>query len=411
MKVCRLCRRYAAGGAGECAFDGGELLDAPLPPMAPGDSLGRYEVKKALAAGQTGVLLLCIDKGTEDHDEVVIKVYNRTAQPADARRAVLESVAALSTEGLQPLEDVFEHEDRLCSSQGLLEGSTLAATLPHSGPLEPSEAIALGRRLCEILTVVHESGLAHHDIRPGHLFIPEGASPSEALLFDLGSPSPAARLAPPEAYDDHPDPEKTDIYGLCVTLFVCLAGRSPFRTDTIEELSWLVHNAPPPPLRVVRKTGSVDPSLERLITWGMSKNPAARPSLEQMSKALLGMATGDHETVDRTLASADTTNRVERRRATRASSPPSRSPLPRFLTDSSTTLKFVKKIFHKNVLSPTGLTQGFYIEGEAIEQEVQMAAYEEALARRENLAAWGRLIVLLVIALALGGVTVWALMR
>lgn len=411
MKVCRLCRRYAAGGAGQCAFDGGELLDAPLPPMAPGDSLGRYEVKKALAAGQTGVLLLCVDKGTEDHDEVVVKVYNRTAKPIDARRAVLESVAALSTEGLHPIDDVFEFDDRLCSSQGLLEGSTLAATLPHSGPLEPMEAIALGRHLCEILTVVHESGLAHHDIRPGHLFIPEGASPSEALLFDLGSPSPAGRLAPPEVYDDNPDSTKSDIYGLCVTLFVCLAGRSPFRTDTIEELSWLVHNAPPPPLRVVRKTGSVDPSLERLVTWGMAKDPEDRPTLEQMSKALQGMATGDHETVDSALASADITSRVERRRTARSSASPSLSPLPRFLTDSSTTLKFVKKIFPRNVLKTTGFTQAFYIEGEAIEQEVQMAAYEEALARRENLAAWGRLLVLLVIALALGGFTVWALMR
>jgi len=412
MKVCRLCRRYAQGSAGQCAFDGGELLEAPVPPLAPGETMGRFEVKRALAAGQTGVLLLCLDKGKTEDQDVVIKVLNKLAAPVDARRAVLDSAAALHAEGLHPIDEVFEHDERLCIVQAVLTGTTLAAMLPNTGPLEPAEAVVLGRRLCEALTIIHESGLAHYDIRPGHLFVPEGSPSSEALLFDLGMPSPPGRLAPPERYDDAPDPVRSDIYGLCVTLYVALAGRSPFRTDSVEELSWLIHNAPPPPLRVVRKTGGVDPSLERLITWGMSKDPGDRPSLKKVREALEGMASGDHEAVDKALKdAADDTAKQVRRKSVRSSSVPMRSPVPRLGADTSATLKFVRKIFPKNMLKPTGVTHAFFVEGDEIEREVEMAAYEETLARRELLSAWYRLLTLLIIALALGGVTVWALMR
>jgi serine/threonine protein kinase len=527
MKVCRLCRRYASGAADQCTFDGGELLDAPVPPVAPGETIGPYTVKRALAAGQSGVLLLCsrevespatvepaappsateeapktaveeeppsatedapktatedapktatedtppsatedapktatedapatateeAPKTTEEEeatrtatgeatstaaaeapasaaeeeppaateeappDEVVVKVLNKAVGSIDARRPVLESAAALSMEGLQPILEVFEHGERLCVTQSLMQGSTLAALLPKLGPLDEADAVAIGRRLCEVLTVVHESGLAHLDLRPGHLFVPEGASPRDAVLFDLGAPSPPGRLTAPELFTGRtPSPQATDVYGLCVTLYVLLGGRSPFRTDDPEELSWLIRSAPPPPLRVVRRTGGVDPSLERLILWGMAKDPRDRPSLSRVATALTAIAEGDHETVDRVLErSAEATSKVQRSsRSSRPAFPSSRSPLPRFLSDTSATLRVVQKILPKGVLRSTGVTQGFFIEGEEMEREVAAAEAEDRLARHENLVAWLRLAALLAVALALGGLAVWAAMR
>lgn len=424
MKVCRLCRRYASGAADQCTYDGGELLEAPVPPVAPGESIGPYVVKRALAAGQSGVLLLCFEEeagegsgergairdrdrtGDVLEDLVVVKVLNKVAGSTDARRPVLESAAALSMPGLHPILEILEHGDRLCVVEALLQGTTLAASLPRSGPLDQPDALAIGRRLCDVLAVVHESGLSHLDVRPGHLFVPEGASVRDAVLLDLGSPSPPGRLSAPELFvGGPPNPEATDVYGLCVTLYVLLGGRSPFRTDDPEELSWLIRNTPPPPLRVVRRTGGVDPALERLILWGMSKDPRDRPSLARVGAALEALDAGDHEAIDRALdEAADQTSRVAR--ASRSSRPS----LPRFLSETSATLKFVERILPSRLKS-TGLTQGFYIAGEEMERDLAMAEAEERLARRDNLIAWLRLGALLTVALALGGFAVWMLMR
>lgn len=411
MKVCRLCRRYAAGGAERCAFDGGELHDAPVPPVAPGDVLGAYEVQRALAAGQTGVLLLC---RAEDEREVVVKILNPAGESVDGRRAVLDSVSALTMEGLQPIEEIFDHDERICLVQQPLDGVTLAVWLVEQGPLSSEQAIALGRRLCQVLTVVHETGLVHLDIRPGHLFVPEGSPPDEAVLLDLGVPSPPGRLAPPELYEGRPDPEKTDVYGLCVTLFVTLAGRSPFRADTADELAWLVRNAPPPPLRVIRKEGTVDPSLERLMTWGMVKDAAQRPTLAQVTEVLEALGEDDHEAVERGLAEAVERPSAEPRPSESSSEPTERRrvrrrPPPAAADDDNPTMRIVRKILPASMLPSTGVTQAFFVEGEELEREMVRAAREEAVARQENAAAWLRLITLLLIALLLGGVTVWAL--
>lgn len=412
MKVCRLCRRYAAGGAETCAFDGGELLEGPVPPFAPGDSLGDYSVKRALFAGQTGVVLECLAEG-EDEESVLIKVFNQMAGGAEARRKVLESAAALTMDGLHPVEELFEYEGRLCGVMEQLEGATLASSLKQEGPMEPKIAVELGQRLCETLLVVHESGLAHYDIRPGHLFVRDGETPGDVVLLDLGSPSPPGRLGAPERFDNKAHATKTDIYGVCVTLYVALAGRSPFRTDAVDELTWLVHNAPAPPLRVIRKTGSVDPALERLIIWGMAKDPLERPTLEQLTEAFAGLAEGDYEQVETILGQAEAAKKeAEKQREeerARARMAVMRSPRPAFLDDDNPTMRMVRKILPASMLKSTGLTQSFFVDGEQMEREVAQLAFEEAQARRENLSAWIRLITLLLIALVLGGVTVWAL--
>lgn len=76
-------------------------------------------------------------------------------------------------------------------------------------------------------------------------------------------------------------------------------------------------------------------------------------------------------------------------------------------SDDGPTLRMVNRLLPNSLLKSTGLTQAFFRDGKIIEREAE----QEALERRENIAAWLRLITLLLIALILGGLTVWALTR
>jgi hypothetical protein len=166
-------------------------------------------------------------------------------------------------------------------------------------------------------------------------------------------------------------------------------------------------------LRVIRKTGSIDPSLEQLIIWGMAKDPLERPSLEQLGEALDGLASEQFDRVSKVLAQAESLKReaarARQQERAKARAAVRRSPRPTLLDDDNPTMRMVKKILPASMLKSTGLTQSFFIDGEQMEREVAQLAYEESLARRENFSAWLRLLTLLLIAVVLGGVTVWAL--
>jgi serine/threonine protein kinase len=423
MKVCRLCRHYAAGAMDACPRDGGELVEGPLPPVAPGEHVGPYVVGRAIAAGQSGVLLEVKDEADDDATSggLLLKLLNPVADPVDARRPVLEAMVGIAVPGVQPLLEVREEKGRICLVQTALPGTSLAVRLKREGPLNRDETLALGQRLCAILKEVYGLDLHHHDLRPGHLIVPDSGNVRDAVLIDLGSPSPPGPMAAPELHQGLGGTEATDVYGLCVTLYAALAGRSPFRADSPQELAWMVRDAPPPPLKVVRPKDPADPSLERLIMWGLSKDPRDRPGLARVAAVLDALAAGDTEKATLELEDAPATALPPRPApppdaAAVDEAPPELSAVAAALAeqgrdDDNPTMRIVRKILPRSLLGSTGLTQSFFVKGEEMEREVVRAEQEESRARRENLTAWIRLVTLLAFAVFIGGVTVWALTR
>ena len=424
MKVCRLCRHYAPGVKELCPRDGGELVEGPVPIVAPGESIGPYKVGRAMAAGQSGVLLEVRDEDDDaDAEGLIAKILNPMAGPVDARRPVLETVVGLDLDGVHPLLELREEKDRICLIQSVVPGNSFAVRCKKDGPLDAAQTVELGKRLCQTVANIHEAGLQHHDIRPGHLLIPDGSPLSKAELLDLGSPSPPGPMSAPELHQGLGGTAPTDVYGVCVTLYVALAGRSPFRADSPEELSWMVRSAPPPPLKVVREGEGVEPALEQLIMWGLSKDPRDRPSVEKVATVLGALEEGAAEKIEEELEGAPKTALPPRPEPPPAAQPVDEAPPElsavaaalrernRSSDDENPTMRIVRKIVPKSILKSTGLTQSFFIEGDEMEREVARFEAEEALARRENILVWMRLITILLIAGLLVGLTVWGLTR
>jgi serine/threonine protein kinase len=353
--------------------------------------VGSYVLDEAFALGQTGTLFL--GHQTDDGPRLLLKVLSHVDAAVDARRALLESVGSLELPGVQPIRAVVEHDGRLVVAKLFQPGRTLAAHLFAQGPLSAGETVALGRRLCRTLHHIHQSGLAHHDVRPGHLFIAEGGTPTDALLMDLGLPSPAGPLAAPEMGEEQTDATAIDVYGVCATMaFALVSPVGEASVHTTPSAQELLHQLPEP-----------DSFLAQLLRWGLAEDPWNRPPVSELTMILDAMAEGNDKRVARALSRAE--GYVVPPPA--ASPPPGPPPSSEQEGGVTATLRLVKKALSRG--RETGLTQPFFAAGDRLEKEFAEMEREEALAQRELKAARGRLLALVGTAVVLGVSVLWAL--
>jgi serine/threonine-protein kinase len=121
----------------------------------------------------------------------------------------------------------------------LVEGQSLRSLLQHEAPLPPARAIAIVRRLCDVLAYLHEQGVAHRDVKPENVLI----RPDDGIvLIDLGlSHDRAARritwgrmagfgtpdYMPPERVAGKRGDARSDVYAVGLVLHEMLTGRLP----------------------------------------------------------------------------------------------------------------------------------------------------------------------------------------
>jgi serine/threonine protein kinase len=226
--------------------------------LAPGRTVGRYEILEVLGQGGFGITYRVRD--TQLDREVALKEY---LPPALAVRQDGASVLPRSTavaddfswgrerfvaEGrtLAKLHDapsivkVFDFVETNGTSYMVMElvrGGTLEDRVKAGGPLSKAEVDALLVPLLDGLGQVHEAGYLHRDIKPGNVLLNEAGMPT---LIDFG----AARLAvagrsstmtaiftpgyaAPEQFATGKQGPWTDIYGLAATLHHAVTGKAP----------------------------------------------------------------------------------------------------------------------------------------------------------------------------------------
>jgi serine/threonine protein kinase/dephospho-CoA kinase len=172
-----------------------------------------------------------------------------------------------------------------------LYGRSLDARMRQTVPPTREELRRWFEQACDALSVIHEAGVVHRDLKPDNIWISEPkAGKSSAKLLDFGIskvkggtsltspgmiPGTALYLAPERLSGSSDDP-RSDIYAMGVILHEVLSGRPPFDADTIQGLYKMILMDPPPPIRP--KAGlTVSRKMERLILDCLAKDPEARP--------------------------------------------------------------------------------------------------------------------------------------
>jgi serine/threonine-protein kinase len=178
-----------------------------------------------------------------------------------------------------------------------LDGEDLARWLQSKGPIPIDLAIEFVLQACEAMADAHSLGIVHRDLKPSNLFCirrSDGLLAIKVLDFGISKISagvfgPAMDMTQTGAVMGSPlymSPEqmrsarsvdaRSDIWAIGVILYELLAGRLPFRGETLPEVCMSISTQPTPSIRAVRP--DVPPGLEMVIATCLKKDRRDRYS-------------------------------------------------------------------------------------------------------------------------------------
>jgi serine/threonine protein kinase len=182
-------------------------------------------------------------------------------------------------------------------------GDVLAADVAQYGAMPADKALKITGDVLAALSVSHEMGLVHRDIKPGNVMITKrgvvkvmdfgiaramqsGVTSMTQTGMVVGTPQ---YLSPEQALGRGVD-ERSDLYSVGCMLFELLTGRLPFDADSPLAMAYQhVQETPPAPSAFNTALG---PAVDALVARALRKNPAERfPTADAM-----------HDESDRVLA-------------------------------------------------------------------------------------------------------------
>jgi len=205
---------------------------------------GRFEIEARAGEGGMAVVYRARDRSTGQ--TVALKVLREDAA-VDTDRFVREAVllAGLSHPAVVRYIAHGTVSGRPYLAMEWLSGEDLDQRLGRA-PLTVEAAVALARRVCEALAVVHPRGVVHRDIKPANIFLPDG-DVHRAQLLDfgiarreggrvatgtgvvLGTPG---YMAPEQVRGDRDIDGRVDVFAVGCVLFECLTGQPAFDGST-----------------------------------------------------------------------------------------------------------------------------------------------------------------------------------
>ena len=147
------------------------IADSPSV-ITPGTTLGHYVIRAALGVGGMGEVYEAEDSRL--HRRVALKVIRQDVTAYPVRRARLEREAAaaamLNHPHIVTMHSLEEDADVLFITMELIEGSTLADTIPPNGfPI--ARVVSLSVQLADALNAAHARGIVHRDLKPTNVMI------------------------------------------------------------------------------------------------------------------------------------------------------------------------------------------------------------------------------------------------
>ncbi len=267
--------------------------------------LGKYRVERILGQGGMGVVVAVrhIELGQLYAMKFLLPtaVGNEESHERFVREA--KAAARLTSDHVVRVQDVGRMDNGApYMLMEYLEGCDLKALVARHGPLSVEDAVTDVIQVTEAIAEAHALGIVHRDLKPANLFLARRRNTACVKVLDfgiskqmdpqgvdltntsatLGSP---LYMSPEQMAKSKLVDARTDIWALGVILYELLAGTSPFRGDSIYEVTSRVLQDEPTPLRELR--ADVPTNLEALISKCLRKRREERfQSVEELRAEL-----------------------------------------------------------------------------------------------------------------------------
>ncbi|MCA9587767.1 MAG: serine/threonine protein kinase [Myxococcales bacterium] len=311
--------------------------------MSEPTTLGRYAIERTLGEGGMGRVYLARDSvlgrlvavkivrpGLDLEPDILASLADRMRN--EARAAATVSHPAIVTLHDMGVDDalgvylVFEYVD----------AESLRARITRTGALSLHEIPALARELGAALTLAHEAGVIHRDVKPENVLLSRHgpkladfgvARIPESKLTQRGTVLGTPAYSAPEALVHGAFSPASDQFSLAATLYEAISGRRAFEGEDAVAIAEAVDRASPAPLDPATATPRIVEALDRALARGMHKQPQDRfRSCAELAEAV-AKAIEAPTSVD-TPAPASTRAPV----APSADAAPTAAPRPRTLT-------------------------------------------------------------------------------
>ena len=282
-------------------------------PIAPGTTLGPYQISGVLGTGGMGEVYRAHDARLQR--EVAIKVLpDGMAGDRDliARfEQEARATAALNHPNIVALYDIGTERGTAYVVSELLTGATLRERI-EAGPLPTRKVVEIGLGILSGLAAAHERGIAHRDLKPDNIFITadgvvkildfglaklsQSFSAAAASAATVASPRTTPGLVlgtigymAPEQVRGLPADHRADIFAFGAIVYELLTGRRAFRGDTSADTMTAILTSDPPDLSSV--PGGVPPAMNAVMRRCLEKNARDRfQSARDLAYALEAVA-------------------------------------------------------------------------------------------------------------------------
>jgi len=200
-----------------------------------------YEVRDKIHRGSAGVVSICYSKIRKV--DYAVKVI---ARDDDTDEHVLHEVNIMNQldhDNIVAVVDYFEEDDFYYIVMELMAGGDVFDRILDLQNYTEKDARDLARTLLSAVDDMHDSGVAHRDIKPQNIFLETKESNSAIKLGDFGfakrvhtpmsliSRCGTPSYVAPEILKNQPYDQSCDMWSVGVVLYVMLCGYTPFMEE------------------------------------------------------------------------------------------------------------------------------------------------------------------------------------
>ncbi|MGW0942443.1 bifunctional serine/threonine-protein kinase/ABC transporter substrate-binding protein [Streptomyces sp. NPDC002623] len=246
-----------------------------------------------LGAGGMGVVYLArTPGGALVALKVLLAEYAEDQDFKERFRREVEVARLVDTPWAVPLVDADADAEAPWLATAFVPGPSLGEAVSAHGPLAEHGLRLLGARLAEALSEVHRAGLVHRDLKPGNVLLAHDGprlidfgiarAPEDTALtatgMVVGTPG---YLSPEQAGGPGGDDigPASDVFALGCVLAFAATGRAPFGSGAVDALLYRAVHDP-------ADLDGVPPNLLQLVERCLEKDPAGRPTAEELAREL-----------------------------------------------------------------------------------------------------------------------------